>query len=72
MAAIESQHDEQRFVILETKLAYQEKTLADLNDVIVEQANEIRELRRRLEGLERFAKEHLGAPSLPSEKPPHY
>lgn len=72
MVDIESQHDERRFVTLETKLAYQEKTLSDLNDVIVEQANEIRDLRRRLEALERFAKEHLGAPSIPNEKPPHY
>lgn len=70
--ATDPDFDEQRFVILETKIAYQEKTIADLNDVIVDQGRELAELRRRIEALERYAKEHLGARSLPNEKPPHY
>jgi SlyX protein len=68
----DADRDEQRFVTLETKLAYQEKTIADLNDVIVEQARELADLRRRFEVLERFAKEHLEARSVSNEKPPHY
>jgi SlyX protein len=64
--------DEQRFVTLETKLAYQEKMIADLNEVIVDQSRDLDDMRRRVGALERYAKEHLEPRSVPNEKPPHY
>ena len=57
----DSLYDERRFVTLETKIAYQEKVIADLNDVVVEQG-------RSFEKLEQL----LGHFDVPAEKPPHY
>jgi SlyX protein len=63
---------EARFVTVESKLAYQEKTVADLNDMVIGQGREIDELRKRLETLERFIREYTAVPSAPNERPPHY
>lgn len=62
---------EERFVLLETKLAYYDKTIADLNDVVVAQGREIEALRLAFEALQR----QLGALELEepaAEVPPHY
>jgi SlyX protein len=63
---------EQRFVKLETKLAYQEKTIADLNDVVVVQDRQIDKLERRVAALEQQIAPFLGQEETIQEKPPHY
>ena len=67
--------DEARIIELETRLAYQEGTLRDLNDVIARQQKQI----DRLEQLCRMLAERiLGGPqegnrNTPEEEiPPHY
>jgi SlyX protein len=68
-------HDE-RFITLETKLAYQEDTLVQLNDVITRQQDEIDLLEAALRALiDRV--NSLGEPgaakhTLAEEVPPHY
>lgn len=61
----------ERFVNIETKIAYQEKLITELNEVLLQRGKEIDKLARRLEGLEKLARE--GAPETPGhEPPPHY
>lgn len=64
--------DERRFVTLETKIAYQEKAIADLNDVVVEQGRVFEKLVRRITRLEQQLEQLLGQFDAPAEKPPHY
>jgi SlyX protein len=60
-----------RFVSIETKIAYQEKLIAELNDVLLERGQELDKLQLRLNSLERLARE--SAPENPGhEPPPHY
>jgi len=68
--------DEQRIIELETKLAYQEHTLNELNDVVSNQQQQIGKLEQllttlgsRLEALADAVPS--GAPAA-AEKPPHY
>jgi SlyX protein len=63
---------EWRLLALETKLAYQEKTIAELNDVIVDQNRAIAELQRKLTRLETQILAEAGGRELPHERPPHY
>jgi uncharacterized coiled-coil protein SlyX len=63
---------EERFVLLETKIAYYEKTNFDLNDVVIAQGREIDSLRKRLEALERQLRALDEGESVPHERPPHY
>lgn len=63
---------EERFVLLETKIAYYEKTNQDLNDVVIAQGREIDSLRLRLATLERQLRSLDEGESLPHERPPHY
>ena len=64
--------DDDRIIELEIKLTHQDRLLEALNDVVVEQANQIDELRRAVAGLEKGG----GGAALPigpaDEKPPHY
>lgn len=66
-------HDpsEARLIALETKLAYQEKTIAELNEVIIDQNRTIAELQRRLTLVEGQLQAESGR-ELPHERPPHY
>jgi len=64
--------DERRFVTLETKIAYQEKVIADLNDVVIERGREFDKLVRRITRLEQQVEQLLGQFDVPAEKPPHY
>ena len=68
--------DEERLTDIETKLAYQEKTIKDLNDVVYEQQKEIDRLKSTCSNLMKLVKENAQAVSLISapadEKPPHY
>ncbi len=67
---------EQRLVDIETKIAFQEKSIKDLNDVIYEQQQEIDRLRAicdllvgRVKDLSDFIP---GSDGPADEKPPHY
>jgi len=67
---------EERLVEIETKIAYQEQTIMDLNDVVYEQQKEIQRLRSICDALMKNIKEFSGSMSGSSapadEKPPHY
>ncbi len=68
--------NEERLTEIEIKLAYQEKIINDLNDVICDQQNEIEKLGSICEKLIKIVKENgLTAPTIDApadEKPPHY
>jgi SlyX protein len=68
--------DEQRIIELETRLAYQEHTLAELNDVVIDQQQQLTQLRRVLETmtsrLEAVADAMPGPATAQNERPPHY
>lgn len=68
--------DEERLIDIETKLAYQEKTIKDLNDVVCEQQKAIETLENGYQKLTRFFNEHVrmnsGIDGPADEKPPHY
>lgn len=57
---------------LETKIAYQDKLIADLNDVVVGLNRHVAELTRRLEAVERTVRSHVEVREMPNERPPHY
>ena len=63
---------ESRFVDLETKVAFQEKTIADLNDVLVEQERALNELRRQVTALREQLHELVDDADPAIERPPHY
>ena len=66
---------EQRFVDLETKLAYQEHLLLELNDIITKQQENIMRLERLCDStIERVRSlgEVAPADADADEKPPHY
>jgi uncharacterized coiled-coil protein SlyX len=66
-------HDaEGRLLKLEEKVAYQDKLVADLNDVVVALHRRVEELRTRLDGAERTMRQELEGRDVPNEKPPHY
>jgi len=67
---------EKRMVEIETKIAFQEQTIEDLNHVLYEQQQEIERLSsiceilmKRVKGLSEFTP-GINAPV--NEKPPHY
>ena len=68
--------NEDRLTDIETRLAYQEKMIRDLNDVIIEQQQEIDRLHRvclKLEKQNQALSELAGGGVGPAdEKPPHY
>jgi SlyX protein len=67
---------EERLVEIETKIAFQEQTIEDLNDVLYEQQQEIERLGSICDALVKRIKElseftpGIDAPA--NEKPPHY
>ena len=63
---------EARLLKLEEKVAYQDKLVADLNDVVVALHRRVDELRARLDGAERTMRQELEGREMPNEKPPHY
>ena len=68
--------NEERLIDIETKLAYQEKIIKDLNDVVWKQQKEIENLGSICENLIKLNKEHdqivSGIDAPANEKPPHY
>lgn len=63
---------EERFTRLEIKAAYLEKLAAELNDVVIGQANLIDDLVKRLLRLERQLQASGEEREMPQERPPHY
>ena len=60
-----------RLIALETKVSYQEKTIAELNEVIIDQNRTIADLQRRLTLVEGQLQAESGR-EMPAERPPHY
>ncbi|WP_428354206.1 SlyX family protein [Methyloprofundus sp.] len=70
---------EQRLISIETKIAYQEDTIAQLNDVICTQQTQIDALERltqqligRVRDLSAATAQSASAFSAADERPPHY
>lgn len=61
-----------RLLLLEEKVAYQDKTIAELNDVLVGLNRLVTDLKGRLEQVERAIGGELSRREMPNEKPPHY
>ncbi|OFZ54772.1 MAG: SlyX protein [Bdellovibrionales bacterium RIFOXYB2_FULL_36_6] len=68
--------NEERLTEIEIKLAYQEKIINDLNDVVCDQQKEIEKLGSICEKLIKIVNENgLTVPTIDApadEKPPHY
>ena len=64
--------DASRLVMLEEKVAYQDKTVAELNEVVVSLNRALSELKTRLAAVERIVSAELGQRDMPNERPPHY
>lgn len=67
---------EERLVEIETKIAFQEQTIIDLNDVVYEQHKEIQRLGSICDALMKNIKDFSeftpGSNAPANEKPPHY
>ena len=63
--------DEARFIELETQVAYQEKLLSELNEVLLSRGREIDALLKRVDSLEGLAQDH-SEETPGNEPPPHY
>lgn len=70
---------EQRIIAIETKIAYQEDTIAQLNDVVYKQQSQIDGLERltqqllgRVRDLSESSAQASGEFSAVDERPPHY
>jgi uncharacterized coiled-coil protein SlyX len=64
--------DEARLLRLEEKVAYQDKLVAELNEVVVSLHRVTDSLSDRLRTIERELRSELGARDMPNEPPPHY
>jgi uncharacterized coiled-coil protein SlyX len=62
----------ERFVLLETKIAFQEKLLHELSDLLREQGQELDQLTARMRRLESSTAADGDSGHLPHEPPPHY
>jgi SlyX protein len=63
---------EKRLDDLEMRLAHQDKTIADLNDVITSQWKAIDTLERKLRRLNEELEAVQATEAPPVQKPPHY
>ena len=61
-----------RLLKLEEKVAYQDKLIAELNEVVVALNRVAGDLGTRLAAVERTIRAELGPREMPNEKPPHY
>jgi uncharacterized coiled-coil protein SlyX len=64
--------DPARLLTLEEKVAYQDKTISELNDVVVDLNRQVSDLKARLTQIERLVGSELSRREMPNEKPPHY
>lgn len=62
----------QRLIELETKIAYQEKTIADLNEALIDLNRTVAEFARRLTAVERVIRADFERRDVPNDRPPHY
>jgi SlyX protein len=69
---LETMSDAARLLTLEEKVAYQDKTIAELNDVVTDLNRLVATLTSRLADLERLFGAELSRREMPNEKPPHY
>lgn len=67
---------EERLVEIETRIALQEQTIMELNDVVYEQQKEIQRLGSicdaLMKNIKEFAEVTPGSNASANEKPPHY
>ena len=61
-----------RLLTLEEKVAYQDKTILELNEVVTVLNRQATDLKSRLEQIERLMGAELSRREMPNEKPPHY
>ncbi len=61
---------EERIIELETRVAYQEKLLCDLDEVVQTFAKRVEKVEQRLRGLE--GTQHQGEMEPHNTPPPHY
>jgi uncharacterized coiled-coil protein SlyX len=66
------QAQDRRIIELETKIAYQEKTIAELNEALVDLNRTVVELGRRLGAVEQLIQDGLELRGPGNERPPHY
>ena len=64
--------DAARLLHLEEKVAYQDKTIVELNDVVVTLNRQVSDLQARVGQVERLIGGELSRREMPNEKPPHY
>jgi SlyX protein len=67
--------DDQRLIDIETKIAYQEHMISELNAVICEHQKSINELEKTVRHLlDRVLEQsqHMSLQAAGNEKPPHY
>lgn len=64
--------EHERLLRLEEKVAYQDKTIIELNEVVVALSRGTTALTERLAAVERAIRGELGAREMPNEAPPHY
>jgi uncharacterized coiled-coil protein SlyX len=64
--------DAERFTDLEIKVAYQDKTIADLEALVRSLGVRIEELARELTQLKEAVRSPEGPPGPANERPPHY
>ena len=63
---------EERFIQLETKFAFQEDFVSQLQGVVVEQAKIIVKLEREIKMLAEKIRDLDSQEEIPNRKPPHY
>lgn len=67
---------QQSIIELETRLSFQEQTIEQLNDVIIEQQKTLEKLHRQLQKLDKKIDDESQnwqhSHNLADEKPPHY
>ena len=63
---------EERFIQLETKFAFQEDFVSQLQGVVVEQAKIIEKLEREIKMLAEKSRDLDSQEEIPNRKPPHY
>lgn len=63
---------DERIVELEVRVAYQDKVIADLDEVLRSFTTQVQELRRDLEEFKQSVKEGQTEIGGANEKPPHY
>jgi uncharacterized coiled-coil protein SlyX len=64
--------EQARLLKLEEKVAYQDKLISELNEVVAALNRANSELGERLTLLERTVRSELGPREMPDERPPHY